>query len=135
MDRHLLDDDKPSEYFESLSDMEVYTKYPFTMLGRLKDTHQSPIHHPEGNVWNHTMLVIDEAAKVKSKSSNNRVFMWPALLHDIGKPDTTRTRRGKITSYDHDKLGAIMSKEFLDAGKVRVGKSPQVVIICGFFVS
>lgn len=117
MDRHLLEDDKPSEYFKSLSDTGVYTEYPFTMLGRLKDTQQSPIYHPEGSVWNHTMLVIDEAAKVKSKSSDSRVFMWAALLHDIGKPDTTRTRRGRITSYDHDRLGAKMSKEFLEQFK------------------
>jgi len=72
------------------------------------------------NVWNHTMLVIDEAAKVKSKSSDSRAFMWAALLHDIGKPDTTRIRKGKITSYEHDKLGAKMSKEFLEQFKSNV---------------
>jgi putative nucleotidyltransferase with HDIG domain len=39
--------------------------------------------------------------------------MWAALLHDIGKPETTRIRKGKITAYDHDKAGAELSKEFL----------------------
>ena len=39
--------------------------------------------------------------------------MWAALLHDIGKPDTTRVRRGKITSYDHDKVGAELARRFL----------------------
>ena len=40
--------------------------------------------------------------------------MWAALLHDIGKPDTTKVRKGRITSYDHDELGAKISKEFLE---------------------
>jgi hypothetical protein len=39
--------------------------------------------------------------------------MWAALLHDIGKPGTTRIRRGKITSYGHDVLGARLTWEFL----------------------
>ena len=120
MNEHLLLDEKPSGYFESLNASKIYTEYPFTTLGRLRETQQSPIHHPEGNVWNHTMLVIDEAAKVKSKSSDSRAFMWAALLHDIGKPDTTRIRKGKITSYEHDKLGAKMSKEFLEQFKSNV---------------
>ncbi len=83
------------------------------MLHCLKDTNQSPKHHPEGNVWNHTLLVVDEAANVKSKSKNPRVFVWAALLHDIGKPATTKNHKGKITAYDHDKVGAKLTEEFL----------------------
>ena len=83
------------------------------VLRRLKDTPQSPVHHPEGNVWNHTMLVVDEAAKRRAESRCPAALMWAALLHDIGKPDTTRVRRGKITSYDHDKVGAELARRFL----------------------
>lgn len=32
------------------------------MLYNLKETEQSKVHHPEGNVWNHVLLVVDEAA-------------------------------------------------------------------------
>ena len=83
------------------------------MLYRLIETKQPPQYHPEGSVWNHTLLVTNEAAKVKDKSKDPKVFMWAALLHDIGKPPTTRTRKGKITSYDHDKVGAELANEFL----------------------
>lgn len=72
-------------------------------------TPQSPVHHPEGNVWNHTLLVVDRAAVRKAFSADPRVFMWAALLHDIGKPDTTKKRRGRITAYDHDRVGADLS--------------------------
>ena len=40
--------------------------------------------------------------------------MWGALLHDLGKAPTTKIRKGKITSYDHDKVGAELCREFLE---------------------
>lgn len=111
--KHLLDDDKPSSYINALSEKDEFKKRPFSMLAQLKKTEQSEKYHPEGNVWNHTMLVVDEAAKVRHKSKEPAVFMWAALLHDIGKPPTTRVRKGRITSYDHDKEGEKLSIEFL----------------------
>jgi len=115
IDKHLLHDEKPSKFLNSVFNDPVFCRHPFNMLCKLKETDQSPRHHPEGNVWNHTMLVVDQAAQVKEQSKDPRVFMWAALLHDIGKPDTTRNRKGKITSYDHDKLGEKLAKDFLSA--------------------
>lgn len=111
--KHLLEDTTPSEFFNSISKETIFRVHPFKMLLKLKRTEQSAKYHPEGNVWNHTMLVLDEAAIVREQSSNPLAFMWAALLHDIGKPDTTRNKKGKITSYDHDSVGAKLSKEFL----------------------
>lgn len=113
MTQHLLADEKPSDYINRLSEEPEFHKYPFHLLLALKSTEQSMKYHPEGNVWNHTMLVLDEASKVRSQSKDPRAFMWAALLHDIGKPGTTRERKGKITSYDHDREGEKLSSEFL----------------------
>lgn len=111
---HLLKDEKPSEYFIGEIGKALYfDQYPFSMLKKLKDIPQSPEHHPEGNVWNHTMLVVDEAALHKEKSEDKRVFMWAALLHDIGKAPTTRVKKGRIIAYDHDKIGGEMAIDFL----------------------
>lgn len=113
IERHLLEDSRPSEYLNGLLMNDLFrNEHPFRFLARLSKVEQSPKHHPEGNVWNHTMLVVDNAAQVKSKSSNIRVFMWAALLHDIGKATTTRLRKGRITSYDHDKEGEKLVHEF-----------------------
>lgn len=79
----------------------------------MKTTAHSPVHPPEGNVWNHTMLVVDEAAKRRAESKDPAALMWAALLHDVGKPDTTRVRKGKITSYGHETLGAELARRFL----------------------
>lgn len=111
--KHLIEDEKPSAYLREIYHNALFSEPPFDKLKKLKSTEQSPIHHPEGNVWNHTMLVVDEAASVKAKSKNPAVFMWAALLHDIGKPATTRQNKGKITSYNHDRVGAALAREFL----------------------
>jgi putative nucleotidyltransferase with HDIG domain len=114
MDTHLMEDAEPSRYFESISDMPWFSRPPFSVLADLKKAKQNPQFHPEGSAFDHTMLVLDEAVSVKNESSDPRAFMWAALLHDIGKPGTTKVRRGKITSYDHDRLGARMAREFLE---------------------
>ena len=115
IERHLLSDEKPSRFLSELAGSPVLRQYPFNMLERLRNTPQSPRYHPEGSVWNHTLLVVDEAAENRNKSADPRSFMWAALLHDIGKPTTTMCRKGKITSYDHDKAGARLTREFLGA--------------------
>jgi putative nucleotidyltransferase with HDIG domain len=112
--KHLIVDSKPSVYFNEIVSKKLFLKvYPLTMLWELIKTPQSPVYHPEGSVWNHTMMVVDEAARRKYKSQDYKVLMWTALLHDIGKASTTKLRKGKITSYDHDKVGKEFSIDFL----------------------
>jgi putative nucleotidyltransferase with HDIG domain len=113
--KHLMLDEKPSDYLNQIFDSEEFKQQPYSMLRRLKETKQSKLHHPEGNVWNHTILVLDEAAKVRNESSNPKAFLWAALLHDIGKPDTTRIKGEKVTAYNHDNIGAELTKKFLQA--------------------
>ncbi|MDR3541577.1 MAG: HDIG domain-containing protein [Desulfosporosinus sp.] len=113
-DTHLMNDKKPSTYFLELSKTGIFdVKYPYTLLGDLIKIPQSPKHHPEGSVWNHTMLVLDNAGERKHLSQNPKVLMWSALLHDLGKASTTKLTKGRITSYDHDKLGERLSGNFL----------------------
>ncbi len=114
LESHLMSDHKPSNYFSELSKTGIFAvQYPYTLLGELMEVPQSPKHHPEGSVWNHTMLVLDNAAERKHLSQNPKVLMWSALLHDLGKACTTKLTKGKITSYDHDKWGESLSVKFL----------------------
>jgi tRNA nucleotidyltransferase (CCA-adding enzyme) len=131
IDHHLLYESAPSQYLNSLRDNFMFREVsPFKMIGDLINTDQNLTHHPEGSVWNHTLMVVDEAAKVKEQSSDPRVFMWSALLHDIGKAPTTRIRKGRITSYDHDKVGKDLSIRFLrefDEDKEFIDKVSRIV--------
>jgi putative nucleotidyltransferase with HDIG domain len=113
VNEHLLNDNKPSVFLNSKCKVPDFQAYPFQMLYQLIATKQSPVYHPEGSVWNHTLMVVDEAALRKVHSKNIPVFMWAALLHDIGKPPATKIRKGKITSYNHEKIGAEIANEFL----------------------
>lgn len=113
INNHLLQDNVPSLYLEKLLMEEKFKEYPFNLLYQLQFTKQSPLHHPEGNVWNHTLMVVNEAAQRKNLSKDPRVFMWAAFLHDIGKPTTTHVKKDKITAYNHDKEGAKLAYEFL----------------------
>lgn len=113
MQTHLMEDENPSVYLNEMYEEGLFQEYPFQFLYEMEKTEQSPVYHPEGNVWIHTMQVIDVAAKVKKRSREPRVFMWAALLHDIGKPATTKMKRGRITSYNHDQEGEKLAREFL----------------------
>lgn len=114
IENHLLNDKKPSLYLEKLLEEGVLDKYPFSVIGDLKTVEQNPKYHPEGNVFNHTMMVVDEGAQSREKSHNKRAFMWTLLLHDIGKKPTTKMRKGKLTSYNHDAVGKDMARKFLE---------------------
>lgn len=111
--KHLCSDFQPSKYLNQLLSAGNFDEYPFTMLKILETIPQSPIHHPEGCVWNHVSLVVDYGAQVRQLSRDPIVFMWAALLHDLGKAKTTRERRGRITAYEHDAVGMDMAVEFL----------------------
>jgi putative nucleotidyltransferase with HDIG domain len=113
IDKHIMEDEKPSNFLNTLMDQSALNAYPFTMLSKLAEVEQSPQHHPEGNVWNHTMMVLDHAAGKRNESRDPRVFMWSALLHDLGKAPATKVRKGKITAYDHDKFGEELASQFL----------------------
>ena len=113
MEDCLLHDRLPSVRLNRFARQERFAEFPFSLLLRMRETGQSPTFHPEGSVWNHTMLVVDQEAAQKQKSSDGRVCMWAALLHDIGKPAVTRLRRGKVTAYDHDRAGADLAERFL----------------------
>ena len=113
IEQHLLNDSKPSIYLEETLNSKKLDNYPFSMIKELEEVDQNPKFHPEGNVFIHTMMVIDEGGKVRERSLNKRAFMWALLLHDIGKKPTTKIRKGKLTSYNHDIVGADMVRKFL----------------------
>ena len=91
----LLTSDCPSVFFQILREMKQLEVW-FPEVKQLIGIEQNPVYHPEGDVWNHTMLVIDEAAKLREEVSAPFYFMISALAHDFGKAVTTEKRNGQI---------------------------------------
>lgn len=111
LEKHLLNDEKPSEYIRKI----IY-KFKGTSLEVLIDLEkieQEKKYHPEGNVLNHTLLVVDAAASVRKYANNKSALMWAAIFHDLGKLTTTKIRNGKITSYEHDTTGSKEAQKIL----------------------
>jgi putative nucleotidyltransferase with HDIG domain len=50
----------------------------------MKGVEQPPQYHPEGDVWKHTLLILEQLDQPSS------ALAWGALLHDVGKPPTFR---------------------------------------------
>ena len=86
----------------------------FPELESLIDCKQEYEWHPEGDVWVHTLLVVDAAAGLKTGDPyEDLVLMLAAVCHDLGKPPTTRFDRGRIRSMNHEKAGEKPAREFL----------------------
>ncbi len=70
---------------------------------------QEPEWHPEGDVWVHTLLVVDEAARLARQDAldddETLRLVLSALCHDLGKPATTELDDGRIRSKDHEAQG------------------------------
>jgi tRNA nucleotidyltransferase (CCA-adding enzyme) len=108
--------DKPSLGLKALRDMGWDKLYPElrAMVGCLQDSHW----HPEGDVWIHTSLVVDEAARLaKERGLQGRdkvVLLFAALCHDLGKPLTTVVLDdGKVVCPNHGEAGVQPSMVFL----------------------
>lgn len=111
----LLLDEEPGNKIEKLMKERGFIESEFNILNNLSNVPQDKEFHPEGNVWNHTKMVIDLAAKVKDYSENNQVFMWSALFHDIGKIKTTKFIKGRYRSYNHDLEGENITYQILSS--------------------
>ena len=109
----LLKANKPSIFFKSLKDMNQLS-YWFKEVEDLIGINQSEIHHPEGDVFTHTMMVLDEAAKLRDQAKNKLAFMLAALCHDFGKTVTTEIKKGKLTAYGHEVESVTLAKGLLD---------------------
>jgi tRNA nucleotidyltransferase (CCA-adding enzyme) len=72
--------------------------------------------HPEGDVWTHTLLVIDEARALNDDLDRRRriTVMLGAVCHDLGKPATTAIIDGRIRSPEHEEAGVEPTTRILD---------------------
>jgi tRNA nucleotidyltransferase (CCA-adding enzyme) len=77
---------------------------------------QEPEWHPEGDVWVHTLLVIDEArTRIDDLERAAQIaVMLGAVCHDLGKPATTAFVDGRIRSIDHEQAGVGPATAVLD---------------------
>lgn len=113
MKKAILTAECPSIFFKNLRVM-TQLGYWFPELRALIGLEQNPVFHPEGDVWNHTMQVLDRAALYRDKVSEPYSFMLLALTHDFGKITTTQVVNGEIHAYGHEFEGVEIADKFLN---------------------
>ncbi len=119
-DKLVLKSPRPSLGLEVARELGILDKLHPDLAG-LELIEQEPDWHPEGNVWNHTKLAADAAARVVREESlegdDALVVMYGALLHDLGKKTTTQRQLKKgvmrITAHGHEQTGVEPSNRFL----------------------
>jgi len=106
---------RPSIGFALAMDLGIVSKL-FPELQALEGCPQEPEWHPEGDVWVHTLQVIDQArARIDDLPRPGQIaVMLGAVCHDLGKPATTAFSDGRIRSMDHEEQGVPPATAFLD---------------------
>ena len=75
-------------------------------IARMKGVEQPPQFHPEGDVWIHTLMLLEQLEPDCSET-----LAWGALLHDVGKPPTFRRAPDRIRFDGHVEMGVTMAAE------------------------
>lgn len=106
---------RPSIGFELGRELGVIDRLVPEMAA-LVGCEQEPDWHPEGDVWVHTLMVIDEARRLIDDLDRPRrlAVMLGAVCHDFGKPATTVFADGRIRSPNHEPEGIPPTLAWLD---------------------
>jgi tRNA nucleotidyltransferase (CCA-adding enzyme) len=119
LEKILLAARRPSIGLRWLDELNA-TDQLFPELKALKGVPQQKEWHPEGEVFEHTLLVCDRARELIEDLDYPRqvTVMLSALCHDFGKPATTEFVDGRIRSRGHEEAGVAPTLSFLDRLKV-----------------
>lgn len=105
---------KPSIGLSLAQDIGLIARH-FPSLHILKNTIQDPEWHPEGDVWTHTLMVVDEAARLCRQTAfqlteNDKLqIIFGSLCHDLGKASTTQLIDGRVRSRGHEEAGSSLA--------------------------
>lgn len=115
VEKLLLLPQRPSIGFAVALALDVVHRL-FPEMAALVGCEQEPAWHPEGDVWVHTLLVVDEARqRIDDLSRADQVaVMLGAVCHDFGKPATTAFADGRIRSLGHEEAGVAPTIALLD---------------------
>lgn len=124
--RILIEPDEPSRALHWLDRADQLTVFP--LVAALRDVPQDPRWHPEGDVFVHTAMVVDQARKLGSELplGDREILQWAALTHDLGKPSMTTRDGERVRSIGHEAVSARLAHDWLRA--LRLG-TPLVAAV------
>ena len=103
----MLTEGKARRAFELLDETDLLVQV-LPEVSKMKGVAQPPQFHPEGDVWIHSLLVLEQL-----EPNCEATLAWGALLHDVGKPPTFRAAPDRIRFDGHVEVGVAMGAEIL----------------------
>jgi len=88
----------------------------------MKGVEQPPEYHPEGDVWIHTLLLLQQLPAGCSPT-----LAWGALLHDVGKPPTFERAPDRIRFHGHAEIGTRMAEEICRRLRFSLADAQQIM--------
>jgi len=102
----------PEQAFRQMKDLRLL-EHAFPEIHAMVGCTQPPEFHPEGDVFEHTMLLLREVGKMPVEARHD-ALAWAVLLHDVGKPPAAEPREdGQNRFRHHAKLGTELSETIL----------------------
>jgi poly(A) polymerase len=101
----MLTEGRAQRAFELLDETGLL-KEVLPEIARMKGVEQPPQFHPEGDVWVHTLMLLEQLG-----TGCSTTLAWGALLHDVGKPPTFRRAPDRIRFDGHVEIGVTMAAE------------------------
>ncbi len=93
---------------------------------RLQGVEQAPQHHPEGDVWTHTLLMLEGLPNGVSVT-----LAMGVLLHDIGKPDTFERAPDRIRFHGHVERGLEIGEAICRRLRYSNAETDQILALIG----
>jgi len=91
-------------------------------IKKMQGVEQPPQYHPEGDVWVHTLMLLEGLPAGCSKT-----LALGALLHDVGKPPTFRVAPDRIRFDGHAEIGTKMAEEICRRFRLSNDDTDQVL--------
>jgi poly(A) polymerase len=96
-------------------------------IAQMKGVEQPPQFHPEGDVWTHTMMMLEGL-----RSTCSSTLAWGVLLHDVGKPPTFKPATGpgtRIRFDEHVEVGTQMAESICRRLRFSNGDTEQIMAL------
>ncbi len=93
-------------------------------IEKMKGVEQPPQFHPEGDVWVHTLMLLEQLP-----AGSSRTLAWGALLHDVGKPPTFRVAPDRIRFDGHVEIGVAMAEDICRRLRMSNDETQQIAAL------
>jgi poly(A) polymerase len=107
--------------FELLDETNLL-RHVLPEVAAMKGVKQPPQYHPEGDVWTHTLMMLDGLP-----AGSDKTLALGVLLHDVGKPPTFERAPDRIRFNGHAEIGAAMAGQICRRLRLSNEETEQVV--------